>query len=201
MDENDSVFYDKKILLVTTKPGTDFIETISEAIEMSKTTGFPVSFEHNDSKLVVTKKSTLESVYDSWLIQREQGAKYEKPQEEIEFIQKQKNLNRLMDSVDTIDFSDLEKTVLFLKQIIDNSYRSGTSFDHKKIDRILRANGYSEKNNAGPINVFDKKEVGNWIVGQYLGDNIAIVNNPINEWIEIYVPSEIERGQKKPREM
>lgn len=209
----DSVFCREKQLRVIPGINAHITEAIKEAIDISKSSGFEVTFNFNGIDVVVNKNSNFESVYEEYMAKTEQrkieylnSPEHKEYQARAQLMKQssQNNLNSLMASIDRINFSDLEQAIPFLSQIIYNNDYIGVRYDRKLLIQKLRENGYYENMNceteAYKIDRNDKEAVGKWLIGQYMSFEYPALSVYMDEWVKQFVLPEMEQDQT-PKKM
>lgn len=208
MNGNDSVFSKEKEVRVSPMVGIDITTAIKEAIVMSKSHGVKVTFNFNGQEVAVDQSSTVEKAYKDWCdkmkqarIEYEKSPEYAASQRRAEMSRQsaQNNLDRLMSVIDTIDFSNLEQALPFLSQIIKHGDHVGVSYDWRKVNEILTANGYFKNMNCNTetykIDENDKDAVGKWLVGQYMSCAHPAIGHHMEQWIEKFITPKMEQGK------
>lgn len=195
--------------------GLTIQNAIKAAIEISNAYTTKVTFDFNDVHMEINPNSDFDNKYTEWREKENQHSiEYESSDagkrlaRDIEESKKtaQKNLDNLIGSINTIDFTDLEQVIPFLEKIIDNANTMGTYYDSKKLDDILKVNGYSANMNADTeshkLNQDDKDAVGKYLVGQFMNHLMGFVEVPavataMEQWEEKFVKPDTEERNSR----
>lgn len=203
--------YEKKLQL-SVMWGADVTSAIKEAINISKTQNVIVSFNFNGVEIVVDQNSTYEETFKDWVIkteklrsERERLPEYAEKQRNAELIRQdaQNNLERIMASIDTIDFTNLEQLLPILSQIVTYGNYQGVNYDWQNLNDLLQAGGYYKNMNCDSENykldIFDKEATGKWIVGQVMNCGYPTLALMIDTWTQKFVKQPMEEEIEKPK--
>lgn len=158
--------------------GENISYSVSVTTEVAKMAGIEISFDFNGVAIVAKpgcKASDLE-VYFHEEFKRRAQAWRESPEGKAaarkraqEIVRKQKKVDKLMTQLPQLDFSDLWKVILWLKEYQINFNDVGTKEDSKLVLDAFVEKGYLPGvNRKEEFNGEDKENSARWLIGQAL---------------------------------
>ena len=184
---------------------------IAEAIDHSNAIGSKVSIEIYDVEMIVDGNDDPRKIYEDYIVKESLASdeRYAKEMEEKtgEFIRTENYadanvLKILLDSVDKIDFTDLEQVLRFLSELTvlghPGELIARNHYNRVKIKDLLRTNGYSETVDIGEAEINDREASGKWLVGQYMtSPNIKHFVPQVNLWFRKFAVTSMEDQRRE----